>query len=431
MTNHGPKKVLIIGAGFGGLDAAKALVDTSVEVTIVDRQNHHLFQPLLYQVATAGLNPSDIAQPIRHILAKQKNCQPILANVTGIDTGAQLVTTSVGALPYDFLILATGATHDYFGNDQWAEHAPGLKSIEDALDIRRRILLAFERADLANSDEERERLMTFVVVGAGPTGVEMAGAIREIATQTLRRDFRRIDTTKSEVILVEAGAALLASFPEKLQQSATDQLESLGVDVRTNTRVADISADGVTTSEGFIPSATVIWGAGVAASPLGAELTAETDRSGRAIVESDLSVAGHRNVFAIGDVAACTDANGDLVPGVAPAAGQGGEHAAKCIIADITGTPRPTFVYKHKGSMATIGRSKAVADLGPRLQFGGVAAWLLWCFVHIWSLIGFRSRMRTMGSWMWQYFTGHRGARLITGNTLHAEPTAGTSNEPS
>lgn len=420
MQDNTPPRVVIVGAGFGGIAAAKALSDASVEVTIIDRHNHHLFQPLLYQVATAGLNPSDIAQPIRYILAKQQNCQPILADVTGVDIAAQLVESTAGRIPYDYLVLATGATHAYFGKDEWAEHAPGLKTIEDALDIRRRILLAFERADLAETDEERTRQMTFVVVGAGPTGVEMAGAIREIATQTLRRDFRRIDTTTAQVLLVEAGAAVLAPFPEKLQRSATAQLENLGVDVRTETRVTEISDEGVTTTNGFIPTATVIWAAGVAASPLGAQVAAETDRAGRAVVEPDLSLAGNPNVFAIGDVAAVTDVDGGMVPGVAPAAEQGGEHIALCIQADMAGTRRPEFVYKGKGSMATIGRSKAVADLGPKLQFSGTPAWLLWCVVHIWSLIDFRSKVRTMGSWNWQYLTGQRSARLITGNAPHA-----------
>lgn len=419
------RRVVIVGAGFGGLAAAKALADAPVDVTIVDRQNHHLFQPLLYQVATAGLNPSDIAQPVRHILAKQANCQPVLADVNDVDTTQQLLSTSVGPLPYDFLVLATGATHAYFGNDEWAQHAPGLKTVEDALDIRRRILLAFERAELAESEDERRRLMTFVVVGAGPTGVEMAGAIREIATETLRNDFRRIDTTKSQVFLIEAGPAVLAPFPEKLQRSATSQLEQLGVEVRTKTRVTDISDAGVTTSEGSIPAATVIWAAGVAASPLGARVASETDRSGRAVVRTDLSLAEHRNIFAIGDVAAATDADGKPVPGVAPAATQGGRHVAACIVADLDGTDRPDFVYNDKGSMATIGRSKAVANLGPRLQFGGRPAWLLWSLVHIMSLIDFRSRLRTMSSWNWQYLTDHRGARLITGNRNEDAAEAG------
>jgi len=408
--------VVIVGAGFGGLAAAKALADEPVDITIVDRQNHHLFQPLLYQVATAALNPSDIAQPVRHILAKQTNCRPLLADVTDVDRERREVRTSVGALPYDYLILATGATHAYFGRDDWAEHAPGLKTIDDALDIRRRILLAFEDAELTESAEERERLMTFVVVGAGPTGVEMAGAIREIATESLRRDFRRIDTADSRVLLVEAGPAVLPPFVEKLQRSATRQLEQLGVDVRTGTRVTDIGAEGVTTTGGFIPAATVVWAAGVAASPLGARVANETDRSGRVPVSDDLSLTDDDRVFVIGDLAAMRNPDGSMVPGVAPAAEQGGDHVAECIAADLGGGARPRFVYKDKGSMATIGRSKAVADLGWRFKFGGRLAWVLWGAVHVWSLIEFRSRLRTMSSWNWQYWTGHRGARLITGS---------------
>ncbi len=415
MADQRRSRVVIVGAGFGGITAAKALAEVPVDVTIVDRQNHHLFQPLLYQVATAALNPSDIAQPIRYILANQENCQPVLANVIGVDTSEQFVDTTAGQISYDFLILATGATHAYFGKDEWAVHAPGLKTIEDALDIRRRILVAFERADLEDPGDERDRQMTFVVVGAGPTGVEMAGAIREIATQTLRRDFRRIDTTTAKVLLLEAGPAVLPSFPAKLQRSATAQLRTLGVDVRTDTRVIDISAAGVSTTNDFIPSATVIWAAGVAASPLGAEVAATTDRAGRVVVTTDLSLDDNPNVFAIGDLAAVTDGEGKMVPGVAPAAEQGGEHVARCIDADLNGQERPVFVYNDKGSMATIGRSKAVAALGPRLQFGGTPAWLLWSLVHIWSLIDFRSKVRTMGSWTWQYLTGRRSARLITG----------------
>lgn len=414
------KRVVIVGAGFGGLAAAKALADAPVEITIIDRRNHHLFQPLLYQVATAGLNPSDIAQPIRRILAKQANCQPVLAEVTAVDATNRNLSTTAGVIRYDYLVLATGATHAYFGNDHWADHAPGLKSIEDALDIRRRILLAFEQADAATASKDRQRLMTFAVVGAGPTGVEMAGAIREIATETLRRDFKRIDTTTSNVLLIEAGPAVLPAFPPKLQQSAQRQLEHLGVDVRTNTRVTDITEDGVTTDAGFIPAATAVWAAGVAASPLGAQVSDNTDRSGRVVVEADLSISGHRDIFVVGDLAAATDTEGTAVPGVAPAATQGGEHVAQCITADLAGSPRQDFVYKDKGSMATIGRSKAVADLGEKLQFGGRAAWLLWGVVHVWSLIGFRSRLRTMGSWNWQYLTGQRGARLITGHSPEA-----------
>lgn len=409
--------VVIVGAGFGGLAAAKALADVDVKITIIDRSNHHLFQPLLYQVATAVLNPSDIAQPIRKILAKQDNCHPVLGEVTGIDKEAQRVETTVGPFDYDYLILATGAKHAYFGNDHWEEHAPGLKTIEDALTIRRNTLLAFEKAEVAQTAEERERLMTFVVVGAGPTGVEMAGAIREIATRTLNQDFKNIDTTtESQVLLIEAGPAVLPPFPPKLQQSATEQLAKMAVDIRLDTMVTDIDAGGVTTTMGYIPAGTVVWAAGVSASPLGKGLGGETDRSGRAVVEKDLSLAGYSNIFAIGDVASVVDGEDKAVPGVAPAAEQGGAHAVKCIKADLDGQPRPTFVYKDKGSMATIGRSKAVAMIGDKIQFGGYAAWVLWGLVHVASLIGFRSKVRTMSSWIWQYVTDQRSARLITGD---------------
>lgn len=412
---------MIVGAGFGGLAAARALANDDIEVVIVDRRNHHLFQPLLYQVATAGLNPSDIAKPIRSILKHQRNVQPVMADVTGIDTAASTITTTAGTLGYDYLIVAAGATHAYFGNDQWAELAPGLKTIEDALDIRRRILLAFEQAELTDDPVERKRQMSFVVIGAGPTGVELAGAIKEIAGKTLRSDFRRIDTTEATVILVDAADRALPAFPHKLSSSARKQLEGLGVQVHTSVRVTDITPAGVevssaegTTSD--IPAATVLWGAGVAASPVGAMLNAELDRSGRVKVADDLSVPGSPNVFVVGDLAAATDSSGTDVPGVAPAAQQGGRHAAASIRADLSGLPRTAFTYHDKGSLATIGRSRAVADLGPRLRFGGYVAWVIWWLVHIMSLIDFRSRLSTMASWGWQYFTGYRGARLITGD---------------
>ena len=417
MVQKTKTRVVIVGAGFGGLAAAKSLSDLDVDITVIDRSNHHLFQPLLYQVATAGLNPSDFAQPIRKILAKQSNCHPVLAEVTAVDKDAQVVETTVGPFEYDYLIVATGAKHAYFGNDHWEEHAPGLKTIEDALTIRRRMLLAFEKAEITTSQEERERLMTFVVVGAGPTGVEMAGAIREIATRTLHQDFQNIDTvTQSQVILIEAGPAVLPPFSEKLQRSANDQLAQMAVDIRTDTMVTDIDENGVTTTMGYIPAGTVVWAAGVSASPLGQALGGETDRSGRAVVEKDLSLSGYPNLFVIGDVASVVDGENKTVPGVAPAAEQGGEHVAASIKADLDGTSRPIFIYNDKGSMATIGRSKAVAMIGDKVQFGGYAAWALWGLVHVASLIGFRSKVRTMTSWIWQYLTDQRSARLITGD---------------
>lgn len=412
--NHCRPHVVIVGCGFGGLAATQSLSGADVDITVIDRENHHTFQPLLYQVATAGLNPSDIAQPIRHIIRKQDNARVLLDEVVGVDLDTRTVETASHAIAYDYLVLATGATHSYFGNDDWAEVAPGLKTIDDALDIRRRILLAFERAEATTEATERERLLTFVIVGAGPTGVELAGAVKEIAAKTLRADFRSIDTTTSRVVLVEAGPRVLGTFPEKLSASAERQLTRLGVEVHTSTPITGIDTHGVTTGAGSIAAATVLWGAGVAASPLGRAVTDHADRAGRVPVTTELTVECHPDVFVIGDLAAARS-DGVTVPGVAPAAQQGGRHVARCIEADIAGATRPTFVYEDKGSMATIGRSKAVADLGPRLQFGGYLAWLIWCFVHVWSLIGFRSKLLTMSTWNWQYLTGQRTARLITG----------------
>ena len=420
LTSQGARPhVVVVGCGFGGLAATQSLADGDVDVTVVDRENHHTFQPLLYQVASAGLNPSDIAQPIRHVIRKQKNARVLLDEVISVDLDAQTVTTARDVIAYDYLVLATGATHSYFGNDDWVPFAPGLKTIDDALEIRRRILLAFERAEVAEDLAEREKLMTFVVVGAGPTGVELAGAVKEIATKTLRADFRSIDTTTSRVVLVEAGPRVLAAFPEKLSVSAERQLTKLGVEVRTSSPVTNIDADGVATEDEVIAAATVLWGAGIAASPLGRNVSVDVDRSGRVPVSAELTLVDHPKVFVIGDLAAATS-EGGAVPGVAPAAQQGGRHVARCIKADLDEETRPTFSYKDKGSMATIGRSKAVADLGPRLRFGGTLAWLVWWAVHIMTLIDFRSKASAMASWGWQYATGQRIARLITG--LEHEP---------
>lgn len=421
MPVGGRPHVVIVGCGFGGLAATRSLSDADVDITVVDRENHHTFQPLLYQVATAGLNPSDIAQPIRHIIRKQQNARVLLDEVIGVDLDAERVEVIGDTIAYDYLVLATGATHSYFGHDDWAELAPGLKTIDDALDIRRRILLAFERAEASGDPAERERLMTFVVVGAGPTGVELAGAVQEIATRTLRADFRSIDTTTSRVVLVEAEPKVLGRFPEKLSASADRQLTKLGVEVRTSTPVTGIDTHGVTTQAGSIPAATVLWGAGVAASPLGRAVTDDTDRAGRVMVTTDLTVEGQPNVFVIGDLAAARS-EGVAVPGVAPAAQQGGRHAARCIEADLAEAARPTFVYKDKGTLATIGRSQAVANISPRLQFGGYSAWLIWWVIHIWTLIDFHSKLSTMSGWGWQYLTGQRTARLITGRAQRRNP---------
>ena len=430
MTGSPRPHVVVVGAGFGGLEAAKALAGVPVEVTLVDKRNHHTFQPLLYQVATAGLNPSDIAQPIRQIIGSQANCRVLLAEVVAVDVESRTLSLrrpgtggdQVDELNYDYLIVATGATHAYFGHDEWATLAPGLKTVEDALGIRHRILLAFERAEAvatARSDpDEQRRHMTFVVVGAGPTGVELAGAIQEIATQSLRGQFRSIDTGDTRVVLLEAGPRVLPTLPEKLSASAERQLLELGVEVWTSRPVTAIDAEGVDTELGPIPASTVLWAAGVAASPLGRQLSNNLDRAGRVPVTTrltlpDAGIPGN-DVFVVGDLAAAVDGDGVTVPGVAPAAQQGGLHAAACIEADLAGRPRPEFRYQDKGSMATIGRSAAVADLGGRLQFSGYLAWVVWWLVHIWSLVGFRSRATVMVGWAWQYLTRRRDARLIT-----------------
>lgn len=417
----GTTRVVVVGAGFGGLAAVKALVDAPVDVVLIDRQNHHVFQPLLYQVATAGLNPSDIAQPVRKVVGDRKNCRVFMADVHGVDRKARTLATSHGVVEYDYLVVAAGATHAYFGNDQWAEHAPGLKTVNDALGIRRRILLAFEQAETATDAEAQSHYLTFVVVGAGPTGVELAGAIKEIATQSLRDDFRIIDTARTRVVLVEAGPRVLPAMPESLSASAERQLDDLGVEVQTSTSVVDVDGEGVAvTTTGSdaeptrIEAATVLWCAGVRASSLGAELSNDRDRSGRVPVTTGLTLRDDERVFVIGDMAAVTDAAGVEVPGVAPAAIQGGRHAARCIVADLNGRPRDEFTYRDKGSMATIGRSAAVVHLG-RLRFSGFAAWVTWWLVHIWSLIEFRSRLVVMAGWAWQYLTRNRVARLITG----------------
>lgn len=409
-------KVVIVGGGFAGLTVARALRGAPVEVTLIDRRNHHLFQPLLYQVATAALNPSDIAYPIRSVLRNQANATVLLAEVVDVDTVARRVVLDDGVgLPYDHLVVATGASHSYFGNDQWADDAPGLKTIDDALDIRRRVLLAFEAAERSDDPVEREALLTFVVVGAGPTGVELAGAIQEIAVHTLVDDFRRVDPTTARVVLVEGLDRVLTTYPPSLSERALRQLERLGVEVQTATRVTGIDATGVDTDRGRIDARTVIWGAGVAASGLGAVLPAERDRAGRVMVEPDLSLPDHPEVLVVGDLAAVTTADGTPVPGVAPAAMQGGRHAADVIRADLAAKQRPRFRYRDKGSLATVGRSAAVAHFGG-FRMAGFWAWVAWWAVHIFYLIGFRNRLLVMFGWAWSWLTFRRGARLITGS---------------
>jgi NADH dehydrogenase len=406
-------KVVIVGAGFGGLEAAKALSRVAVDVTVIDRQNHHCFQPLLYQVATAALSPAEIAWPIRHMLRQQRNATVFMAEVEAVDLAARFVQTGAGPVSYDYLVLATGATHSYFGHDEWAEFAPGLKRIEDATRIRRRILLAFERAELAADDAERQRLLTFVIVGGGATGVEMAGAIAEIARQTLAKDFRRIDPRSSRIILLEAGARILPTLPEDLSSYAERALTRMGVDVRTSTRVTGCDRRGVELEHGRIDAGAVIWAAGVVASPAASWLAAEHDRAGRVLVRPDLSVPGHPEVFVIGDAAAARGENGQPVPGVAPAAKQMGRYVGRLIAARIEGKSLPAFRYRNLGELATIGRRAAVVKFG-RLQLKGFIGWLFWSLAHIYFLIGVKNRFIVAFTWLWDYVTFQRGARLIT-----------------
>ncbi|MGA8660350.1 MAG: NAD(P)/FAD-dependent oxidoreductase [Chthoniobacterales bacterium] len=408
-------KVVIVGGGFGGLSAAKTLANEQVNVTLLDRTNHHLFQPLLYQVATAGLNPGDIAQPIRHILRDAGNITVVLAEVRSINLASKrLVTTRDQTFPYDYLIVAAGARHSYFGNEQWEGYAPGLKTLEDALELRRRILTAFETAEMAETEEVRQSAQTFVVVGAGPTGVEMAGAITELAHRAMAADFRNIDPKKTKVILLDAAPRILPTFAEDLSASALEQLRHMGVDVRTNKMVKNVTPEGVTTDTEFIPARTVVWAAGNAASPLAKGLGAEIDRAGRVLIKPDLSVAEHPEVYAIGDMASFKHQTGEPLPGVSPVAIQMGRHAAKNILAQVNRRPTKPFKYFDKGSMATIGRNRGVVDLN-FARFGGFFAWLCWLFVHLIFLIGLRNKVLVFLQWVSAYFTYSRGARLIYG----------------
>lgn len=413
-------RVVIVGGGFGGLNAAQALRKADVSITLVDRQNHHLFQPLLYQVATAALNPSDIASPIRRILRGQKNVEVLLAEARGVDYEKRELILADGALTFDYLIIATGATHSYFGHPEWEAVAPGLKSIEDALDIRRRVLYAFEAAEREADPTLRSAWLTFIVIGGGPTGVELAGALSEIARHALAKDFRQIDPTLARVLLVEGTPRVLPVYDEQLSASARSQLERLGVEVRTGALASSIDADGVTLGPERIAARTVLWAAGVAASPLGKTLGAPLDRAGRVKVNPDLTVPGHPEVFVIGDLASL-DQDGKPVPGVAPAAIQEAQHTAHNIVRAIKGQPLEPFHYLDKGSLATIGRAAGVAQVG-RLKLSGWIAWVAWLFIHIFFLIGFRNRFVVLFSWAWSYFTYDRGARLITGLDSSAQP---------
>ena len=413
--------LVIIGGGFGGLTVAKALKSAPIKITLVDCQNHHLFQPLLYQVASAVLSPGDIAVPLRWVLRKQANTKILLAEVTGIDTLNKQIKIINQTLQYDMLVLATGVNHDYFGNEDWAKYAHGLKSVDDALELRQRILMAYEQAEWSTNPEEQRKNLTFVVVGGGATGVEMAGALAEIARQTLLKDFRNIDSSDANVILIEGSNKLLNGFREPIPEEARNQLESIGVEVITNEQVTKIDEKGVVLGKNRINAATVFWGAGVRASPLANSFDTPKDRMGRIIVEPDCSIPNHPEVFVIGDLANHQHAKEEKgstpdnpLPGVAQTAIQMGNHVAKCINADRAGSIRPRFIYTNFGSMATIGRSKAVADIFG-IRFAGMFAWFIWLFVHLMSIVGFRNRLVVLIQWFWSYLSFQRGARLIHG----------------
>ena len=413
--------VVVVGAGFGGLNAVLSLARARVRVTVVDRRNHHLFQPLLYQVATAALSPADIAYPIRAIFRKQENATVLLAEAESVDRSARELVLSDGRLGFDYLVLATGVRHSYFGHDSWEPRAPGLKSLEDALEIRRRILLAFERAERETDRERRRTLLTFVIVGGGPTGVELAGAIAEIARHVLVREFRSIDSRESSIQVLEAGPRILPTFPPDLAARAQQALERLGVQVRTGCAVRDVAPDSVVAGDTRIAAATILWAAGVRASPLARSLAVPLDAAGRVRVEPDLSIPGDDRIFAIGDVATLDSAAGNPLPGVAPVAMQQGRHVAENVKRDLAGLPRRPFRYRDKGSLAVIGRAEAVADLG-KVRISGFLAWLAWCFVHILYLVGFRNRAVVLFEWAWAYVTHQRGARLITGSIDRPRP---------
>lgn len=403
---------MIIGGGFGGLSAARALASSPVRVTLLDRQNHHLFQPLLYQVATAGLNPSDISAPIRHLLREQENVTVLLAEATHIDPEAKTVHLTEGSIAYDHLIVATGATHAYFGHDEWAARAPGLKSLEDAVEIRQRFLLAFEAAEREHDPERRRAWLTFVVIGAGPTGVELAGAMSEVAREALREDFRLINPADARVMLVEGLDRVLPTYPKDLSAQALKALHERGVEVRLNTRVTRIDDDAVMMGDELVDARTVVWAAGVAASPLARSLGVPLDRAGRVKVDPALRVPGRPDIFVLGDLATI-EQDGAPVPGVAQAALQGGEQTALNVMRSIRGQELEPFHYSDLGSMATIGRNDAVAVIG-KAQFTGFFAWLMWLFVHVMALVGFRNRLAVIFSWAWSYVTFNRGSRLIT-----------------
>ena len=406
--------MVIVGGGFGGLTAARALVDRAVRVTLLDRRNHHLFQPLLYQVATAVLNASDIAVPLRSVLRKAANITVLLAEVEKVDLPRCRLVLDQGEIEYDGLILAAGAGHTYFGHDDWQALAPGLKSLEEALEIRSRVLLAYEAAEREKDPDERQALLTFVIIGGGPTGVELAGALGEISRRTIARDFRRIDPTQASVVLLEGAPRILGAFPESLSRNAEESLRRIGVSVRTNALVTRVTPEGVWLGDAQIRARTVLWTAGVAATPLSGTLGVPVDRAGRVVVEPDLSIPGHPDAFAVGDMCAFMHQTGTPLPGVAQVAIQQGRVVADNVLRSLSHRPTHGFQYRDKGSMATIGRAAAVAVVGP-LKLSGPVAWLAWLLMHIIFLIGFRNRVLVLLQWAWSYATWHRGARLIIG----------------
>jgi len=438
MSSNSTPRVVVVGAGFGGLNAARSLAgDRNVQVTIVDRKNHHTFQPLLYQVATGGLSPGEIAAPVRSVFRGDNNVTSLLEEVTGFDLERRIAKTTEQDLAYDYLVVASGSTHAYFGHDEWEPFAPGLKTIEDALEIRRRVLLSFELAERQMLAEGTTEPLNFVVVGAGPTGVELAGTLAEISRHVLAQEFRSIDPSRARIILLEGGPRVLPAYPGDLSRSAEDQLHRLGVEVRTNAMVTQVEAGVVHVGDTRIVAPVILWAAGVAASPLGRMLGVPCDRAGRVLVRPDLSIPGHPEVFVIGDLASLKDEHGKQIPGLAPVAIQEGKYVAKIIRRDLARQAREDFHYWDKGTLATIGRAAAVADFG-RIHISGFIAWLSWLFVHIFFLIGFRNRLLVFIQWAWSYATYERGARLITGSNdlpgwigMHpAAPPAEAKKEP-
>jgi NADH dehydrogenase len=415
MDSKTTTQVVIVGAGFGGLMATRKLARHPVQITLIDRRNYHTFQPLLYQVATAGLSPGEIATPIRWIFRERRNVEVLMGEVQDFDLSRRVAKLSDMEIPYDYLILPAGASHAYFGHDEWEPFAPGLKTIEDALEIRRRVLLSFELAERQAASSGEQMPLNFVVVGGGPTGVELAGTLADIARRVLVNEFHSIDPKLTRILLLEGGPRVLPSYPEDLSRSAEEQLRHLGVEVRTSAMVTGVSAASVTVGETRVPAAVILWAAGVAASPLGKKLGVPTDRAGRVLVNPDLSIPGHPEVFVIGDLAFLKNKDGKPLPGIAPVAIQQGAATARNIVRDLKGEPRRNFEYFDKGSLATIGRSAAVAQFG-NIHISGFIAWLSWLFVHIFFLIGFRNRLIVLIQWAWSYFTSERGARLITGD---------------